>query len=70
MEGTGWKVGLISITLPDARVPVLVSSEDDKTVLVSNKWIRVEGSKKAISQANFDSNDLNQYCELESVISV
>ena len=60
LEGSGWTVGLLGISLPDAKVPVIIGSEGDRVVLFKTKWIRVESSNNRILQASFDSEDLKQ----------
>lgn len=68
LEGSGWKVGLSSIALPDAEVtvPLLTAIKDDddvSTVLFKSKWLRMElgaSMGHTTGDANFDSVDLKQ----------
>ena len=59
LEGSGWKVGLMSIALPDAQVPVIISHNEGANLFTA-WWIRVEGSTHTRGIANFDNNDLKQ----------
>ena len=60
LEGSGWKVGLVSIALPDTKVPLLVGSRGDRTILFKSKWIRVEGSNHKTGLAHFDTVKVEQ----------
>ena len=64
LEGSGWKVGLSSITLPDTKAPLLVDQVDSSnkpTVLFKVNWIRLDGQNRYTSSgANFDVNDLDK----------
>jgi len=58
----GWKVGMSSIAMPDAHVtlPSFTASED-KTVLSSFAWRRVESSSYyRFGEAYFDTDDLKE----------
>ena len=58
LEGTGWLVGLMSIALPDAQVPVKVDA--DHLHLFQVWWVRLEGASNRKGIAAFDGNDLKQ----------
>ena len=65
LEGSGWKVGMVSVSLPDSQVVVLVNadgscSETNPDVLFKSKWIRIEVSKNNVGTANFDCLDLRR----------
>ena len=64
LEGSGWKVGLSSITLPDTKALLLidrVDSSNNPTVLFKVKWIRINGvNDHTIGSAMFDVNDLDK----------
>ena len=65
LEGTDWKVGLSSITLPDTKAPLLVDRVDNdgkSTVLFKVYWIRMDGrgGGHTNGEANFDVNDLDK----------
>ena len=68
LEGSGWKVGLSSITLPDTKAPLLVERVDSSnkpTVLFKVNWIRLDVQNRYTSSgANFDVND---QCVLQCV---
>ena len=59
LEGSGWQVGLMSISLPDAQVPVEVGHADG-TGLFQIWWVRLEGARNRKGTATFDINDLKQ----------
>ena len=62
LEEQGWKVGMSSIAMPDAHVtlPSFTASED-KTVLSSFAWRRVESSSYyRFKEAYFDTDDLKE----------
>ena len=59
LEDTGWKVGLMSISLPDAQVPVDVG-HGNGTGLFQTWWVRIEGARHLKGSATFDLNDLKQ----------
>jgi len=63
LEGHGWKVGLFSISLPDARVKLtsLMSNHDKKVGLFVSSWRRIEPrTSRGYSYGNayFDTDDL------------
>ena len=64
LDGSGWKVGLSSITLPDTKVPLLVErvdSDGNPTVLFKVAWIRLDGrGGHNAGSAMFDVNDLDK----------
>ena len=65
LEGSGWKVGLSSITLPDTKALLLidrVDSSNNPTVLFKVKWIRLDGRGGGYTNggAMFDVNDLDK----------
>ena len=64
LDGSGWKVGLSSITLPDTKVPLLVErvdSSNNPTVLFKVAWIRLNGrGGHTAGGAMFDVNDLDK----------
>ena len=64
LEGSGWKVGLSSITLLDTKALLLidrVDSSNNPTVLFKVKWIRTNGvNDHTIGSAMFDVNDLDK----------
>ena len=65
LEGSGWKVGMVAISLPDTKVslPPLVTTDDEmpNPILAKCEWVRVNGDNtttKGVS--NFDNNDLKK----------
>ena len=64
LEGSGWKVGLSSITLPDTKALLLVDRVDpsnNPTVLFKVNWIRLDGrGGHTNGSASFDVNDLDR----------
>ena len=64
LEGSGWKVGLSSITLPDTKAPLLVErvdSSNNPTVLFKVNWTRLDGGNRYTNgSAMFDVNDLDK----------
>ena len=64
LEGSGWKVGLSSISLPDTKALLLVDRVDasnNPTVLFKVNWIRLDGrGNHTNGSASFDVNDLDR----------
>ena len=62
LDGQGWKVGMSSITMPDAQValPSLTSTDPDdkKVTLAYYAWRRLFGSGHNLGGTNFDTDDL------------
>ena len=65
LDGSGWKVGLSSITLPDSKALLLidrVDSNNNPTVLFKVTWVRLDaqGGGFTNGSAMFDVNDLDK----------
>ena len=64
LEGSGWKVGLSSISLPDTKALLLIDRVDQAghpVVLFSVTWKRIDGGgKHTDGMAGFDVNDLDK----------
>ena len=63
LEGTGWKVGLSAIALPDSQVsiPPLVTAQGANPTLAKYEWIRINSaSSTTAGVATFDADDVNR----------
>ena len=65
LDGSGWKVGLSSITLPDTKALLLIDRVDasnNPTVLFKVQWVRLDGQGGGFTNgsAMFDVNDLDK----------
>ena len=65
LEGSGWKVGLSAVSLPDTQVslPPLVTTnaEVPRPILAKYEWLRINGkSSTTKGVANFDGEDLKR----------
>ena len=63
LEGTGWKVGLSAIALPDTQVsiPPLITAVARVPTLAKYEWIRINGpSSTTAGVATFDADDVDR----------
>ena len=65
LEGTGWKVGLSGIALPDTQVsiPPLITANVQRPIptLAKYEWIRINGpSSTTAGVATFDADDVDR----------
>ena len=65
LEGSGWKVAIVAISLPDTQVslPPMVTTDDQmpNPILAKCEWVRVNSSDSTTKGvSNFDNNDLKK----------
>ena len=63
LEGSGWKVGLSAIALPDTQVsiPPLITAKVEVPTLAKYEWIRINGADSTTAGvATFDADDVDR----------